>query len=108
MSNVSIKKADHLLDEKLMTPKFRRGFQVEYAKVLLTQKIAEMRKKSHLNQKALAHRLGVSQQVVSRVETGENENLTIDTLTRLARALGHKVKISFHKAAKNEVSLEIA
>lgn len=108
MSKVSIKKADYLLDEKLMTPGFRRGYQVEYAKVLLTQKIAEMRKKSHLNQKALANRLGVSQQVVSRIETGENENLTIDTLIRLARALGHKVKISFHKATGNDVPLEIS
>ena len=90
-----------------MTLKFRRGYQVEYAKILLTQKITEMRKTSHLNQKALAERLGVSQQVVSRIETGQNENLTIDTLTRLARALGHKVKISFHKAAKNEVPLEV-
>ena len=107
MANVSIKKADYLLDEKLMSPKFRRGYQVEYAKVLLTQKIAEMRKKSHLNQKALAGRLGVSQQVVSRIETGENENLTIDTLTRLARVLGHKVRISFHRATKNGVPLEI-
>ena len=108
MSKVSIKKADYLLDERLMTSQFRRGYQVEYAKVLLTQKIAEMRKKSHLNQKALADRLGVSQQVVSRIETGQNENLTIDTLTRLARALGHKVKISFQKATRNDVPLEIS
>ena len=108
MASVSLRKADHLLDEKLMAPKFRRGFQVEYAKVLLTQKIAEMRKKRHLNQKALANRLGVSQQVVSRIETGENENLTIDTLVRLARALGHKVKISFHKATKNGGPLEVS
>ena len=108
MSKVSLKNADYLLDEKLMTAKFRRSYQIEYAKVLLIQKIAEMRRSSHLNQKALAERLGVSQQVVSRIETGENENLTIDTLTRLARALGHKVKISFHKASKNEVPLEIS
>ena len=107
MPKVSIKKIDYLLNERLMSPKFRRGYQVEYAKVLLTQKIAEMRKRSHLNQKVLAERLGVSQQVVSRIETGQNENLTLDTLTRLARALGHKVRISFHKAARNEVPLEI-
>ena len=108
MANVSIKKANHLLDEKLMTQKFRRGYQVEYTKVLLTQKIAEMRKKSNLNQKELADRLGVSQQVVSKIESGQNGNLTIDTLTKFARALGHKVKISFHKATKNEVPLEIS
>ena len=108
MANVSIKKADHLLDEKLMSPEARRLYQIEYAKVLLIQKIAEMRKKSHINQKVLAERLGVSQQVVSRIETGGNENLTIDTLIRLARALGHKIKISFHKADKNDASLEIS
>jgi len=108
MANVSIKKADHLLDEKSMTPKFRRGYQVEYAKVLLTQRIAEMRKKSRIDQKTLAHRLGVSQQVVSRIETGENNNLTIDTLTQLAKALGHKVRISFHKTSGNGIPLEIA
>ena len=108
MANVSLKKADHLLDEKCMDPKVQRMYQMEYSKLLLIQKIAELRRKSHLNQKALADRLGVSQQVVSRIETGENENLTIDTLIRLAKALGHKVKISFHKATKNEVPLEIS
>jgi DNA-binding XRE family transcriptional regulator len=108
MANVSIKKAEHVLNEKAMSPEFRRGFQGEYAKVLLTQKIAEIRKKSHIDQKTLAHRLGVSQQVVSRIETGENSNLTIDTLSQLARVLGHTVKISFHKASGKGVSLEVA
>lgn len=108
MANASLKKADYLLDEKLMSPKFRRGFQIEYAKVLLIQRIAEMRKNSHLNQKVLAERMGVSQQVISRIETGDNDNLTIDTLMKLAKALGHKVKISFHKAAKNETPLEVS
>lgn len=105
---VSLKKADYLLDEKLMSPEQRRTFQFEYAKVLLVQKIAEMRKKSHLNQKALAERLGVSQQIVSRIETGENGNLTIETLAKLAQALGHKVKISFPKATRNEIPLEVS
>ena len=108
MANVSIRKADHLLNEQAMPPEFRRGFQSEYAKVLFTQKIAEIRKKSHINQKTLAHRLGVSQQVVSRIETGENNNLTIDTLAQLARALGHTVRISFHKASAKDVALEVA
>ncbi|MEI8013099.1 MAG: helix-turn-helix transcriptional regulator [Candidatus Omnitrophota bacterium] len=107
MANVSIKKADHLLDEQTMSSEFRRGFQGEYAKVLLTQKIAEIRKKSRIDQKTLAHRLGVSQQVISRIETGENNNLTIDTLSKLAQALGHTVRISFHKVSR-KAALEIA
>lgn len=96
-----------LLDERSMTPSVRMAYQIEYAKGLLIQKLADLRDKSKLNQKQLAGRLGVSQQAVSRIETGDNENLTIETLLRLARAMGQKVRISFHKAAKNELPLEI-
>ena len=108
MAKVSLKKADHLLDEKSMSPEARKLYKCEYAKALLIQKIAELRDKSKLNQKELAQRLGVSQQVISRIETGNNDNLTIDTLINLARALGHKVIISFRKATKNEIPLEIS
>ncbi len=107
MAKVSLKKVDYLLDEKAMSPEARRLYKIEYAKALLIQKIAELRDKSRLNQKQLAQRLGVSQQVISRIETGNNDNLTIDTLINLARALGHKVKISFIKASKNEFPLEV-
>lgn len=107
MKKVTLKKADHLLDEKLMTPENRRLHKIEYAKVLLIQKIAELRDKSKLNQKELAKRLGVSQQVISRIETGKNDNLTIDTLISLTRALGHKIKISFHKASNNDAPIEV-
>ncbi len=102
-----LKKINHLLDEKLMSSQERRLYKIEYAKVLLIQKIAEIRDKSKLNQKELARRLGVSQQLISRIETGKNDNLTIDTLIRLTRALGHKIKVSFHKARHNDLPLEV-
>jgi hypothetical protein len=38
----SLKEADYLLDEKLMTSRFRCGYRMEYAKLLLIQKIAEI------------------------------------------------------------------
>ena len=51
MAKVSLKKADYLLDEKMMTPKFKRGYKMEYDKVLAIQKIAEMKREKHHNQK---------------------------------------------------------
>ena len=53
----------------------------------LRNHIAQVREKRGLSQKELASRLGVEQSVVSRWE-GPNANLTIETLRRIAKALG--------------------
>ncbi len=108
MTNVSLKNIDGLLREQLKNKEFRRLYEVEQAKVALAQKIAEMRQEKHLNQKALAERLGVSQQFVSQIETGEGRNLTLETLIRIARSLGHRVRISFPKSVGNGAHFEIA
>ena len=69
------------------TPKFRKGYELERAKVALAQKIAELRDAQHLKQADLAKRLNVSQQFISQIETGDSINLTLDTLVKLARSL---------------------
>ena len=108
MSKVRLEKIDGYLQEKLKDKEFRKLYEVERAKVALAQKIAEMRQEKHLNQKELAARLGVSQQFVSQIETGEGNNLTLDTLIRIAESLGHKVKISFPRSVGRGVHLEVA
>lgn len=108
MSKVRLENIDGYLKEKLRDKKFRRLYAIERAKVALAQKIAEMRQEKHLNQKELAARLGVSQQFVSQIETGEGNNLTLDTLIRIAESLGHKVKISFPRSVGRGVNLEVA
>lgn len=108
MSKVRLEKIDGYLEEKLKNKEFRKLYEIERAKVALAQKIAGMRQEKHLNQKELAARLGVSQQFVSQIETGEGKNLTIDTLIRIAESLGHKVKISFPRSIGNEGHLEVA
>ncbi|MDD5085175.1 MAG: helix-turn-helix transcriptional regulator [Candidatus Omnitrophica bacterium] len=57
------------------------------------RKIAGLRKSVGLSQKKLAHKMGVSQQLVSRIEKG-GENLSLTTLVSVARALNKKVEIS--------------
>ncbi len=108
MEKIRLEKIDGYVQRKLKDKAFRKLYEIEREKVALAQKIAEMRQEKHLNQKELAVRLGVSQQFISQIETGEGKNLTLDTLIRIAESLGHKVKISFPRSQRQDVHLEIA
>jgi DNA-binding XRE family transcriptional regulator len=108
MANVSVKNIDGFLQQQLKNKEFRRFYEIECAKVALAQKIAEMRQDKHMNQKAFAAKLGVSQQFISQIETGGGRNLTLDTLIRIAESLGRKVRISFPKSIGRGDRLEIA
>ena len=108
MGKVRLENIEGYLQEKLKDKKFRKLYEIERVKVSLAQKIAEMREEKNLNQKELARRLGVSQQFISQIETGQGNNLTLDTLIRIAESLGHKVRISFPRYIGRGVHLEIA
>jgi DNA-binding XRE family transcriptional regulator len=56
------------------------------------QKLREIRQEKGLSQKALAGRLGVSQQLISRIENGK-ENISLIILKNIVNALDKKVKI---------------
>jgi predicted XRE-type DNA-binding protein len=92
------------LNEELKDPAFKKAYEQERTKVALAQKIAELRHESHLNQAQFAQKLHVSQQYVSRLETGKETNLTIDTLVRIAVTLGRDVRVSFPKSAPKRQS----
>ncbi|OGR42186.1 MAG: hypothetical protein A2X28_09210 [Elusimicrobia bacterium GWA2_56_46] len=94
----SLENFDVWLKRKLKRPAFRKAYEEERAKVALAQKIAELRHESRLNQAEFAEKLHVSQQYVSRLETGREKNLTIDTLVHIAATLGHDVRISFPRS----------
>ncbi|MBU4305952.1 MAG: helix-turn-helix domain-containing protein [Candidatus Omnitrophica bacterium] len=107
MKKIKLEKIDGHLQRELKNKKFRTTYEVEAAKVALAQKIAELRQENHLNQVELAKKLGVSQQFISQIETGQERNLTLDTLVRLATTLGRGVKISFPKASKRNALLQV-
>ena len=108
MKKVRLENVDIYLREKLKNPEFRRLYELECAKVALAQKIAELREEKHLRQVDLARKLGVSQQFISQIETGEEKNLTIETIIKIAKSLGRGVNISFPKLTNQHPScLEI-
>ena len=103
MKKIRLENVEIDLREQLKDEKFRKAYELECAKVALAQKIAELREDQHLRQADLAKRAGVSQQFISQIETGEEKNLTIETIIKIAKCLGCKVRISFPKLTKQQV-----
>lgn len=58
----------------------------------VAKQIKELRKKFGYTQKDLAKKMGVIQQYISKIETGR-ENVSIDTLNRIADVFGRKLII---------------
>jgi DNA-binding XRE family transcriptional regulator len=107
MKRIRLENVDIDLKEKLKNAEFKRLYEFESAKVALAQRIAELREEKHLNQVDLAKKLGVSQQFISQIETGQENNLTLNTLLRLAYTLGRGLKISFPRAPKGGSLLQV-
>lgn len=104
MRKVRLENIEKYLREELKNEEFKKAYEFECAKVALAQKIAELREDEHLKQVDLAKKMGVSQQFVSQIETGEEKNLTIETLIKIAQALGRGINISFPKLSKRHSS----
>ncbi len=83
------------LKEDMQDSSFRREFEAQDAPVRLAVQIARMREALGMTQARLAHLAGTSQQVISRLEKGEQKNPTLDTLGRIAHALGKKLELAF-------------
>lgn len=61
----------------------------------LAQMIYQLRTQAGLSQRELAQRMGTTQSVVSRLEEGGGSGNRVDTLARVATALGRHLVISF-------------
>lgn len=59
------------------------------------KQISNIRREQGLSQKEMAKKMGISQQLISRIEKGR-ENVSVSTLANMARALNKKIKICFH------------
>ena len=77
---------------------------------VLAQLIHDLRIKAGLTQKDLADRMGTTQSVISRLEEGGGSGNRVDTLARVAAALGRHLVISFPATvpAKLKDAVEVA
>lgn len=97
MKKFKLENVNCYFDELLKDAKFRELFEKEFLKVMLAQRIIEMREEEGLKKSELAKKMGVSSKFISKIEACEQNNLTLDTLLKIARSLDREVKITFSK-----------
>jgi DNA-binding XRE family transcriptional regulator len=79
-------------------PAHREAIDAMMTEIDIEQDLIALREERGMTQVELAKRIGVSQPVIARIESGKaQQNMELRTLVKLAAALGAKVKISFEK-----------
>lgn len=85
---------DQYFDEQMKDPEFVKAYKGLQPEMAIIQAMIDARETSHLTQKELSERTGISQAEISRIENG-NRNPSIKLLQRLAEGMGMELKISF-------------
>lgn len=88
---MKIKKVDDLLKEDLKNSYFKELWELEEQKLEIVKPIIEYRIKHNLTQEQLAKKIGVTQQHISNIESGEFSSVT--TLEKVLLFIGYKVKM---------------
>ncbi|MDD3915205.1 MAG: helix-turn-helix transcriptional regulator [Bacteroidales bacterium] len=84
-------------------------FWAEDAKTDFTEEIVRLMEEQGVTKKELAHRLGTSQSYITKV-LNENVNFTIESMSKIAFALGGKMKINVipaHAAKAQDASCTV-
>lgn len=88
---------EEVLAESLKDPEFKKAWEEPTGDVYLDTAlgIAMARREKKLSQKALAKKVGTSQQAIARLESPSYKGRSLSTLNKVAEALGKKIEIKF-------------
>jgi DNA-binding XRE family transcriptional regulator len=84
---------DEWLEEELQDEEFRLLWSEREAAYKIAREFLRLRKMQGLSQSEVARRAGLKQPAIARLESGAVRP-TLDTIQRVARALGREVEIS--------------
>ena len=87
-------KFDDLHKKLMKNPKYRKEYEALEEEFALIAEVAKARQRAGLSQAQLAKRMRTTQSTVARLESGRSKPST-RTLSRFAKATGHRLKISF-------------
>ncbi|MCX5698464.1 MAG: helix-turn-helix transcriptional regulator [Candidatus Omnitrophica bacterium] len=87
----SVRVGEHLKD-KLKNPAFREVYELDQQKLVIAKLIIRYRIKHNLTQGEFAGKVGVTQQHVSKIESGEFSNMS--TLEKMLSPLGLRLKFN--------------
>lgn len=85
---------DDYLEEKLKNPKFKERFDYYGKQFEIAYGALQARKRKKMSQAQLAKKIGTTQSNLARMESG-NQNFTMATLQKIAKALDCELKIEF-------------
>lgn len=88
---MKLESVDKHLKEKLKDPYFRELYELEEQKLEIVKRIVDYRIKHDLNQRELAKKVGVTQQHISKIESGDFANVM--TLEKVLLAIGFTVQM---------------
>lgn len=91
---------DDVKRRRQVAPEARAEVEQDLA---LGQLIYDLRAQAGLSQRALAERMGTTQSVISRLEEGGGARNRLDTLARVAVALGRHLVVSFPEEVPDEL-----
>ncbi|MEK7859322.1 MAG: helix-turn-helix domain-containing protein [Elusimicrobiota bacterium] len=94
------------LDEELKDPEFKRHYDEASVKWHVAMQIVAARQKANMTQGQLAREIGDRQQNVSRIESGE-QNVTIGTLDKIAKAVGGQLVVKIVESKTSPVPKEV-
>ena len=86
--------ADEVIAKARRNPAYRAAYDALEEEFALVSSVIEARTKAKLTQEQLAKRMGTTQAVVARLESGRAMPST-RTLERFAKATGTRLRISF-------------
>jgi predicted XRE-type DNA-binding protein len=81
-------------NEVARDPKFRREVEETLMGLRIEQDLAALRELRGVTQAQLAQMIGVKQPMIARLESGKAQNIGIQTLVRIATALGGQVHLT--------------
>jgi DNA-binding XRE family transcriptional regulator len=88
---------DDWLAEELQDEEFRLLWNERQAAYRVARELARLRKQQGLSQSELARRAGLKQPAIARLESGAVKP-TLDTIQRVAHALGREVEVNLVRA----------
>ena len=90
---MSTVKFDDYLEKRFQDPELRSNFEAESLRLESAVALLKAREDAGLTQRELAKRVDVPQSTIARIERGNNTS--VDTLSKIANALGKKLKVEF-------------
>lgn len=95
----TIKAKDLHAKDMAESAEYRAAYEALDDEFALIDSLIRARTHAHLSQAEVASRMGTTESVVSRLESGRTKPST-RTLERYAKATGHKLRISLEPASK--------